>query len=305
MDWAAILFVAAQSSVPLLIAGLGELITEKSGVLNLGVEGMMIVGAVVAFIVTFHTASILLGVVAAAAAAAALGMVFAVLTVGLRASQVATGLALTIFGLGFSAFIGLPYEGKTLSVGAEMRIPLLADIPFIGDIFFQQDAFFYFAIVMVVATFWFLQKTRAGLILIAVGENHHAGYAVGYPVGAIRFAACAYGAAMCGIGGAYLSVIYTPLWAQDMTAGRGWIVLALVVFAAWQPWRLLIGAYLFGFVSILQLFWQAGDNAIAIPAQFFNMAPYIAAIAALMVISIRYKHHSAPRCLAQPLPVKA
>lgn len=302
MEWVVILIAAMQAATPLLLAGLGELTTEKSGVLNLGVEGMMIIGAVIGFIVTFHTESYFLGAVGAATAGALSAAFFGLLTVYLRTNQVASGLALTIFGLGFSAFVGLNYEGKTLVSLAPLNIPFLADIPLVGELFFQHDVFFYFAMLMLVATVFFFNKTRTGLIVRAVGENHHAAITLGYSVTTIRFWSVVYGGAMCGLGGAYLSMVYTPLWAQNMTAGRGWVVLALVVFAAWRPLRLCAGAFLFGFIGIFQLFLQG--NNISVPAQFLNMAPYIVTIVALIVISRFAKNQSAPQCLTQAVPIK-
>ncbi len=302
MEWLIIVVAAMQAATPLLLAGLGELTTEKSGVLNLGVEGMMIIGAVVGFIITFHSGSYILGAIGAMMAGGALAAFFGLLTIYLRANQVASGLALTVFGLGLSAFIGLSYEGKTLTSLSVIEVPFLKDIPYIGELFFRHDAFFYFAIFMLVATIVFFKQTRAGLIVRAVGENHNAAITLGYSVTKIRFLAVVYGGAMCGLGGSYLSLVYTPLWAQNMTAGRGWVVLALVVFAAWRPLRLSIGAFLFGFIGILQLFMQ-GYN-VSIPPQFLNMAPYLVTIVALVFISMVAKNQSAPQCLAQPVPIK-
>lgn len=301
MEWLVIIVAALHSATPLLVAGLGELVTEKSGVLNLGVEGMMIVGAVIGFIVTFHTGNYLAGFAAAAVAGGVMASLFAMLTIWLRANQVASGLALTIFGLGFSAFVGLNYEGKTLVALEKFSIPFLQDIPVLGVLLFQHDGVFYFAIIMLILTVYFFGYTRWGLILRAVGENHHAALTLGYPVILIRFLAVVYGGMMCGIGGAYLSLVYTPLWAQNMTAGRGWVVLALVVFAAWRPLRLCAGAFLFGFIGILQLFLQ-GYN-ISVPSQFLSMAPYVVTILALVVISNYAKNQAAPKCITQPLPV--
>ena len=246
MEWGFLpmIFIATvQSTPPLLIAGLGELITEKSGVLNLGVEGMMLVGAVFAFIVAFITDSFWLGATAGIGAGIVMAALFALLTVFLRANQVACGLALTIFGAGFSAFVGLEYEGKSLTSPPAYKIPFLGDIPVLGPMLFNYQVPVYFAVLLLSVTVWFLLHTRAGLILRAVGENHHAAGKMGYPVSWIRFVAVIYGGALCGLAGAYLSIFYTPLWAQNMTAGRGWIVLALVVFASWRPWRLRWGRF--------------------------------------------------------------
>lgn len=302
MDLAVVVFAAMQAATPLLIAGLGALVAERAGVLNLGVEGMMLIGAVVGFIAAFHSDSALLGTVAAAGAGGGAAALFALLTVGLRTNQVATGLALTIFGTGFSAFVGLAYEGKTLVALPAVPVPGLEAIPFVGEVFFRHDAFTYFALALAPAVAWFLFGTRAGLALRAVGENHEAAAALGYRVSMIRFAAVVFGGAMAGVGGAFLSIAYTPLWAQNMTAGRGWVVLALVVFAAWRPWRLVGGAFLFGFVGIGQLFLQ-GEN-IRIPTQFLTMTPYLATIAALVIISLSGRQSAAPQCLTRPLPMK-
>ncbi len=302
--FAAVLYTAFHSAMPLLLAGLGELVSEKSGVLNLGVEGMMLAGAVVGFIVGFHSGSFLLAAAAAAVAGGTMAALFGVLTVILRVNQVASGLALTIFGIGLSAFLGQSYTGEPLEPPPVIAIPLLSDIPFIGRLLFAHDALVYFGMAMLAATAYFLSRSRWGLVLRAVGENHHAAHSMGYAVALTRFAAIVYGGAMCGLGGAYLSLVYTPLWAENMTAGRGWIALALVVFSAWLPWRLFIGAYLFGFIGILQLFLQG--SGVAIAPQFLAMTPYLATIAALAIISGgKFKARlAAPRCLGKPFPIQ-
>lgn len=302
MEWLPlILYAAAHSAVPLLIAGLGELITEKSGVLNLGVEGLMLVGAVFAFIVAHESGSVVLGLTAAAFAGALMALFFALLTVGLRANQVACGLALTIFGAGFSAFVGLDYEGKTLtafSIGEDSVLSFLAHDKL------AHNLALLFGIVMLFLTWRFLNHSRAGLILRACGENHDAAKRMGYRVSIIRAAAVVYGGVMCALAGAYLSIVYTPLWAQDMTAGRGWIVLALVVFASWRPLRLLAGAMLFGFVGILNFSLQ--NWGVNVSPQFLAMAPYLATIAALTLISWKLKNRRGgdfPSCIGKPLPI--
>ena len=279
----AILVSMVLSATPLLLAAAGELVTEKSGVLNLGVEGMMIGGAVIGFAVAWTTGSPALGFTAAALAGVALAALFGVLTLFFLANQVATGLALTIFGLGLSALIGKPYIGKPLPSLPQLYIPGVTDIPVIGPLIFGQDAIVYLSVAATIAIGWFLTRSRAGLILRSVGENHDAAHALGYPVRRIRFLAVLFGGAMSGLGGAYLSLAYTPLWSEGMTAGRGWIALALVVFATWKPWRLLFGAYLFGFFSIAQL--HAQGAGVSIPPEFLSMLPYLATILVLVIIS--------------------
>ncbi len=284
MDTAALVIVSMMAAAtPLLYAALGELVTEKSGVLNLGVEGMMITGAVTAFAAATITGSSALGIVAGAAAAMALSLIFAVLTLSLVANQVATGLALTIFGIGLSALIGQGYVGTPLDALPKLDIPGISDITFIGPVLFGHDFLIYFSFVMVGVVAWFLYRTRAGLVLRAVGESHDAAHAIGYPVIVIRYLAVAFGGAMAGIGGAYLSVAYTPMWIENMTAGRGWIALALVVFATWRPGRVLLGAYLFGGVTILQLHGQGFGLGVA--SQILSMLPYLATILVLVLIS--------------------
>lgn len=279
----AILVSMVLSATPLLLAAAGELVTEKSGVLNLGVEGMMIVGAVVGFAAEYNSDSAVVGFAAAAAGGALLAALFGVLTLFFLANQVATGLALTIFGLGLSALIGTSYIGKPLPHLPQLDIPGVSDLPVIGPLIFGQDAMVYLSVAVTIAIGWFLSGTRAGLVLRSVGENHEAAHALGYPVRRIRFLAVLFGGAMSGLGGAYLSLAYTPFWSQGMTAGRGWIALALVVFATWKPWRLLFGAYLFGFFSIAQL--HAQGFAVPIAPEFLSMLPYLATILVLVIIS--------------------
>ncbi len=272
------------ASTPLLLAATGELVTEKSGVLNLGVEGMMLVGAVIGFAVTLGSGSAVLGVVAAALAGAAMALIFAVLTLTLLTNQVATGLALTIFGIGLSALIGAGYVGQPLKGPLpKLDIPGLSTLPVLGPILFHQDALVYFSFAALIGVSWFLRKSHAGLVLRAVGDSHDAAHAIGYGVIRVRYLATLFGGAMCGIAGAYFSLAYTPMWAENMTAGRGWIALALVVFAAWRPARLLLGAYLFGGITILQLHIQG--FGLAIPSQFVSMLPYLATILVLVAIS--------------------
>ena len=289
------------AATPLIFAALGELIAEKSGVLNLGVEGMMLMGAVTAFAVAATTGSMGAGIAAGALAGAAMGLAFGLLTLTLMANQVACGLALTIFGIGLSALIGSPFVGEPLPRLPQLDLAGLSDVPFLGPALFRHDALVYLGIALVPATVWFLQRSRSGLILRAVGENHTAAHAIGHPVVRVRYLAVAWGGALAGLGGAYLSTAYTPMWVEEMTAGRGWIALALVVFAAWRPWRLLIGAYLFGGVSILQLYAQGGA-VFDVPSQVLSMLPYLATIVVLTILSSRTGRHrlAAPGCLGKP-----
>jgi len=299
MDFVPVILTVITASTPLLFAATGELVTEKSGVLNLGVEGMMLVGAIAAFAVASTTGSGLAGIVAGAAAGTVMASVFAFLTLTMLANQVATGLALTIFGIGISALIGAGFVGFALEPLPKLAIPVISDIPVIGPILFGQDILVYLSFVMILAVAWFLSSTRPGLILKAVGESHDSAHALGYPVIAIRYAAVLFGGAMSGLAGAYLSLAYTPLWAENMTAGRGWIALALVVFATWRPGRVVLGAYIFGAITILQL--HAQGWGIEIASQFMSMLPYLATILVLVLISrdktkIRL---NAPQCIGK------
>jgi simple sugar transport system permease protein len=271
------------AATPLLYAALGELITEKSGVLNLGVEGMMLVGAVCGFAAVHYSGSASLGVLGGAAAGALLSLMFAALVLGFQASQVATGLALTIFGVGLSAMLGQDLVGVAYDGLPKVAIPFLSDLPIVGTLLFNHDMLVYGSILLVVLVWWFLKYSRSGLILRAVGDSHDAAHAMGYPVVRIRLLAILFGGAMSGIAGAYLSLAYSPMWIENMSAGRGWIALALVVFATWRPGRVLLGAYLFGSISILQLHAQA--LGIAVPSQVMSMLPYLATIVVLVLIS--------------------
>ena len=271
------------AATPLLFAALGELVTEKSGVLNLGVEGMMIMGAVIGFVMVHQTGSATVAVLASMVAGAFMAGIFGILVLVFHASQVPTGLALTIFGLGLSALIGQSMIGVAYTGIPKLAIPGLASIPVIGDILFNQDALVYLSIIMVCVVYWFMNKSRGGLILRAVGDSHDAAHAMGFSVVKIRFLAVMFGGAMAGVGGAYLSLAYSPLWVEGMTAGRGWIALALVVFASWKVGRVLLGAYLFGGITILQLHAQA--LGIGIPSQVMSMLPYLATILVLVFIS--------------------
>lgn len=271
------------AATPLLFAALGEMITEKSGVLNLGVEGMMIMGAIMGFVAVHYSGSITVALLVSMLAGMIMASLFALLVLKFHASQVPTGLALTIFGIGLSALVGQSMIGIAYQGIPKVSIPLLSSIPLLGEIFFQHDILVYLSIVMVIAISYFLTRTRAGLILRAVGDSHDAAHAMGYSVVRIRFFAILFGGAMAGLGGAYLSLSYSPLWVEQMTAGRGWIALALVVFATWRTMRVLLGAYLFGGITILQLHAQA--LGIAVPSQVMSMLPYLATIVVLVVIS--------------------
>jgi simple sugar transport system permease protein len=278
-----ILAATIAAGTPLVFAALGELVTEKSGVLNLGVEGMMLIGAIAGFAAAVTTGNLWIGVLAGMAAGAAMAAIFAVLTLNLMANQVASGLALTLFGLGLSAFVGKPFEGVSLLREGAPHLPLLGDLPVLGPILFRQHYLVYVSWAVFAAVSWFLFRSRAGLVLRSVGESPDSAHAIGYPVIRIRWLATLFGGALAGLGGAFLAVFYAPMWVEGMVAGRGWIALALVVFATWRPARVMIGAYLFGGVTIAQFFAQGGG--IAIPAAFLSALPYLATIIVLVVIS--------------------
>jgi general nucleoside transport system permease protein len=279
----AIILSVLAASTPLLLAAAGELVAERAGVLNLGVEGMMIMGAACGFAGAYLTGSTLLGAGVGSIAGTAMSAIFAALTLGLAVNQVAAGLALTILGIGLSGLIGAGFVGDRIVGAPHLHIPLLTDVPLIGRVLFGQDAFVYASIALVIAVWWFLYRTRAGLILRAVGDNHASAHALGYPVLRIRTLAVLFGGACAGLGGAYLPLAYTPFFIPGMTAGRGWIALALVVFASWRPARLVAGAYLFGAVTILQL--HAQGAGLGIPSQLMSSLPYLATVLVLVVIS--------------------
>jgi ABC-type uncharacterized transport system permease subunit len=279
----AIILSVIVASTPLLLAASGELVAERAGVLNLGVEGMMIMGAVCAFAGAELTGSTLVGTAAGILAGVAMAAIFALLTLGLAVNQVATGLALTIFGLGLSGLIGAGFVGQRITPAPQLDLPVLTGLPFVGKIVFGQDAFVYGSIVLVIGIWWFLYRTRPGLVLRAIGDNHGSAHALGYPVLSLRTGAVLFGGACAGLAGAYLSLAYTPFFIAGMTAGRGWIALALVVFASWRPARLVIGAYLFGGVTILQL--HAQGAGLDIPPQLMTALPYLATIVVLVAIS--------------------
>ena len=280
---AELLVLTLAAGTPLVFAALGELVTEKSGVLNLGVEGMMLVGAVTSFIVAATTGDAWLGVGAGIGAGAALSLVFAVLTLSLMANQVAAGLALSLFGVGLSAFVGLDYVSIVITGITPLAVPGLSDLPVIGKLLFGHNPLVYLSLALFAAIHWFLYRTRPGLVVRAVGESPQSAHAIGYPVVRIRYLAVMFGGACAGMGGAYLALAYTPLWTEGMTAGRGWIALALVVFATWRPWRVLAGAYLFGGVTLATF--QAQAAGVSVPSQLLAMLPYLATIVVLAIIS--------------------
>ncbi len=271
------------AATPILLAAIGELVVEKAGVLNLGVEGMMITGAICGFALAVETGSPFLGFVSAAVGGAFLSLLFVILTQYALANQVASGLALTLFGLGFSALLGQDYVGLKPPPTPRLDIPVLSDLPVVGPILFSHDAVLYLGIALTAGVWALLKYTRVGLVLRAVGENHDAAHALGYKVVRIRVLAIMFGGACAGLGGAYISLIRVPQWTEGMTAGVGWIALALVVFASWKPWRALLGAYLFGGVTVMQLNLQAAG--VAIPVEYLAMSPYLITIVVLVILS--------------------
>lgn len=284
MDGLELLIAASlNAGTALAIAGIGLLINERAGILNLGAEGLMLVAAIAGFATAVTTGSPWLAFVAGMAAGALLAACFGVLVIYLNTNQVATGLALSIFGGGFSAFVGIPFVSEKLGEQPLMKIPFLSDIPFIGPALFRQHPMVYIAMALVAALAWFLYRTRAGLVLRAVGESPESAHALGYPVRRIRMFAVLAGGAMCGLAGAYISVIYTPLWIEGMVAGKGWIALALTTFATWRPARVLLGAYLFGGVTMLQFYFQA--RGVHVPSEFLSMLPYLSTVVVLVLIS--------------------
>ncbi len=279
------LLVAAtlNAGTVLALAGLGLLINEKAGVVNLGAEGMMLCAAIAGFATVVHSGSDLLGFLAGVGVGALLAAVFGVLVIWLNTNQYATGLALSLFGAGFSAFVGIGYVQERLPDRASFAIPGLADVPLLGPALFRQHPLVYGAMVATALAVWFLYRSRAGLVLRSVGESPQAAHGLGYPVRWIRLGAVVAGGALCGLAGAYISVVYTPLWVEGMVAGKGWIALALTTFATWRPVRVLLGAYLFGGVTMLQFHLQGAG--VEIPSQFLSMLPYLATIGVLALIS--------------------
>ena len=288
------------ASAPLIFAAIGALLVERSGVLNLGVEGMMIVGALLGFVVISHTNNAYLAVLAALVAGMVIASIFAFLTQFLLTNQVATGLALTLFGLGFAAFAGREYTEVTIDLIGPIYIPILSEIPYVGPSLFSLNPLIYLAFFMVYIVWWFLFKTKQGLILRAIGDNHDAAHAIGHNVVLYRFMAILFGGAMAGLGGAFLSLVQVPIWGEGMTAGRGWIAIGLVVFASWQPFRVILGAVLFGGITVLQLHAQGFD--IRISAQYLSMLPYLANIVILVSLRMRLKNktnRTVPNCLGR------
>lgn len=281
--FALLLAATLNAGTVLALAALGLLINERAGIVNLGAEGMMLVAAVIGFATAVHTGSDWVAFAAGALAGALLAAVFGILAIWLNTNQVATGLALSLFGVGFSAFIGQPFVQSKLSERPRFEIPFLADIPFVGPAFFKQHPMVYLAILLTIGLAWFLYRSRAGLVLRAVGESPESAHALGYPVRRIRMLAVVVGGALCGISGAYISVVYTPLWVEGMIAGKGWIALALTTFATWRPARVLLGAYLFGGVTMLQFHLQG--EGVEIPSQLLTALPYLATIVVLVLIS--------------------
>jgi len=279
----AIVLSVLAAATPLLLAAAGELVVERAGVLNLGVEGMMIMGAACGFAGAYLSGSIVIGAILGIVAGTAMSAIFALMTLGLAVNQVATGLALTILGVGLSGLIGAGFVGERIVAAPHLSIPILTDVPLVGRVLFGEDPFVYLSLALTIAIWWFLYRSRAGLVLRAIGDNHASAHALGYPVLRIRACAVLFGGACAGLAGAYLPLAYTPFFIPGMTAGRGWIALALVVFASWQPGRLVAGAYLFGAATILQL--HAQGAGIGIPSQLMSSLPYLATILVLVVVS--------------------
>lgn len=296
-NFLAALIVAA---TPFLLAAMGELITERAGVLNLGVEGMMLMGAVMAFAGATFLDNTVLGLLIGILAGALMAGLFGVLVLYLRTNQAATGLALTIFGIGLSGLVGQGYVGKAREPLAKLSLSGVTDISAVTRVLLQQDVVVFFSLLMVPVVMWFFSRTRAGLIVRSVGDNHDSAHALGLPVLKVRMLAILTGGALAGLAGGYLSLAYTPMWGENMTAGRGWIALALVVFASWKPGRLLIGAYLFAAVTNLQFYGQGWG--VPIPSQFLAMGPYLATIIVLVIISRdeMKARLSAPACIGKP-----
>src|SRR4051794_28416630 len=301
----AFLVSTINAATPLLLAATGELVVERVGVLNLGVEGMMLAGAIAAFAVTHQTGVTSLGVLASIGAGMLLSTIFAVISLTLQANQTATGLALTIFGRGFSALVGAGYVGIPAPTLPKLHLPVLSDLPVLGPVLFDHDILVYLALVSLGAVAWCIRKTHIGLVMRAVGDSHDAAHALGYRVIAIRYAAVAFGGALAGLGGAYMSLAYTPMWAQDMTAGRGWVALALVTFAAWRPFWLLIGAWFFGALMYLSLYVQA--LGLPVPSALVSALPYAGTVVVLVLFSRdrrRIRLHR-PAMLGQPFQARA
>ncbi|MCV2423005.1 ABC transporter permease [Paucibacter sp. DJ2R-2] len=301
MDAIALLIAASLNAGTLLaLAALGLLINERAGIVNLGAEGLMLVAAIAGYATAVHSGSDVLAFAAGMGAGGLLAALFGLLVIWLNTNQYAAGLALSLFGSGFSAFVGLRYTQEKLGPRPSFEIPVLADIPFIGPALFKQHPLVYAAMALTIGLAWFLYRSRAGLVLRAVGESPESAHALGYPVRRIRLAAVVAGGALCGLAGAFLSVVYTPLWVEGMTAGKGWIALALTTFATWRPARVLAGAYLFGFVTMLQFHLQG--QGVQIASQFLSMLPYLSTIAVLVLISSKpgFIRANMPAALGKP-----
>ena len=282
-ELASLVAATLSAGTPLAIAGLGLLVNERAGILNLGAEGIMLVSALAGFAATYHSGNDWVGFLAGAGAGALVAACFGWLVIWLNTNQYATGLAVSLFGGGFSAFVGVNYVGRKLSERSDFSIPLLRDLPFFGRALFREHPLVYLVVGTALAIAWFLYRTRAGLVLRAIGEAPESAHALGYPVRRIRLLAVVVGGALCGVAGAYFSVVYAPLWVEGMVAGRGWIALALTVFATWRPARVLLGAYLFGGVTMLQLHLQG--MGVNIANQLMSMLPYLATVVVLVAIS--------------------
>jgi general nucleoside transport system permease protein len=287
------------AGTPLLLGTMGEIVAERSGVLNLGVEGMMSVGAVGAFMVAMNTGSPWAGLAAAIIAGAALSLLHAFATITLKVNQTVSGLALSMLGVGMSGLLGKPYMGRPLqSQMPDVRIPVLADIPYAGKILFDQDPMFYFAVILGIALWFLLSRTRWGLRVRSVGENPAASAVQGISVPGVRYACTAIGGALAGMGGGYLSLVYTKSWTDGMNGGRGWIVIALTIFALWNPLRAFLGAFLFGGIFVLQYILQP----LGIPPNLLGAMPYAATLLVLMAGGLRRgrRHWNGPAALGEP-----
>jgi simple sugar transport system permease protein len=282
-SYALLIAATLNAGTVLALASLGLLINEKAGIVNLGAEGMMLCAAIAGFAAVVHSGSDLIGFAAGIGAGALLALIFGALVIWLNTNQYATGLAVSLFGAGFSAFVGVGYVQQKMPERLQFEVPWLTDIPLLGPALFRQHPLVYLTVLLALALIWFLYRTRAGLVLRSVGESPESAHALGYPVRRIRLLAVVAGGALCGLSGAYISIVYTPLWVEGMVAGKGWIALALTTFATWRPARVLLGAYLFGGVTMLQFHLQ-GDG-VEIPSQFLTMLPYLATIVVLALIS--------------------
>ena len=282
-ELALLLAATLNAGTVLAIAGLGLLVNERAGIVNLGAEGMMLVAAIAGFATAVHSGSDVLAFVAGMGAGALMAAAFGVLVIWLNTNQYATGLALSLFGAGFSAFVGIGFTQQRIGERPQFALPYLSDIPLVGPALFRQHPLVYGAVALAIGLAWFLYRSRAGLVLRAVGESPESAHALGYPVRRIRLAAVVAGGALCGLAGAYISVIYTPLWVEGMVAGKGWIALALTTFATWRPLRVLLGAYLFGGVTMLQFHLQG--EGVQIASQWLTMLPYLSTIVVLVLIS--------------------